>query len=378
MRRRSDPHLGPALRLRLAAADLVAEPLRTVLAVIVLAPMAASWFLLASVATSLDGIGRAGEERNLLITQPEVFDFANLSVGEREIGIAESAAGDDAESVTPLIVRVVKVGDRLLQLRAAATDTWATVDGLLLIDGAVPRAGADEMAVTEAVQAATHWRIGQQVRVFGSALTITGILRGSGSKVASMWVTLERAERLFERPGEFQFVVVRLAAGVDGDAVHQRLRTALPDHVVLDESALQAEATRGLRSLGQVVRVLTVVGMLGLAIGSANATALTLVERRRSIAVLRVLGLPARSILGLLRTRAMLTAGAAIGLGLAVAWPMVANRSTFLLRSFTVHAQVSWFEIATGSCLSLLSAWVGATFSARRVLRAGVRSLVGS
>jgi putative ABC transport system permease protein len=369
-------HLSVAMRVRLALGDLRAEPLRTVLAVLVLTPIAASWFLLATIAGSLDTLGKTGEARNVVVTQPDVFDLSNIHLGTAELDAARAAAGDDAESVSPLIMRLVKLGGRVIQLRAQDPALWTPVGGLRLLDGRIPDPAADEMAITQAVRLATGWDVGDQERVFGTVLTVTAVLEGSGTKVASIWLPLTRAEALFERPGEFQMVVVRVKAGADGDAVRARLRAAMPGFLVLDESAIQAEATRGVRSLGDMARVFTAIGILGLAVGCANTTALTLAERTRSVGLLRVVGFTPRSVRGLLAMRAVLLTIAALVLGVAVAWPFIAARPSFVLRSFTIAPRLELLPTILGCLLSLTSAWVGAAIASRRVLASRAGSLL--
>ena len=361
---------------RLAGGDLRAQPWRTMLAVLVLTPLAASWFLLATVARSLAGLGTVGEERNLVITEPDVFDLANVHLDRDDLATAVTAAGADAESVSPLVLRLVEMDERVLQLRAADTATWSPVHGVTLVDGRLPDAAADEMAVTAAVQAATGWQVGDRQRVFGTEMAITAVLRGSGSKVASLWLPLERAERLFERPGEFQFAVVRLRAEADGDAVRARLRAAFPTLLVLDESAIQAEASRGVRSLGDLAALFSAVGVLGLAIGAANTTALTLAERRRSVGLLRMMGFTPAAVRGLLVVRALFLTLAALALGYLVALAAIQARPSFVLRTFTVALALEWWVVVAGVVLSMASAWVGAVLAARRVLRARPAQLV--
>ena len=363
-------------RARLAGGDLRAQPWRTLLAVLVLTPLAASWFLLATVARSLAGLGTVGEERNLVITEPDVFDLANVHLDRDDLATAVTAAGADAESVSPLVLRLVEMDERVLQLRAADTATWSPVHGVTLVDGRLPDAAADEMAVTAAVQAATGWQVGDRQRVFGTEMAITAVLRGSGSKVASLWLPLERAERLFERPGEFQFAVVRLRAEADGDAVRARLRAAFPTLLVLDESAIQAEASRGVRSLGDLAALFSAVGVLGLAIGAANTTALTLAERRRSVGLLRMMGFTPAAVRGLLVVRALFLTLAALALGYLVALAAIQARPSFVLRTFTVALALEWWVVVAGVVLSMASAWVGAVLAARRVVRARPAQLV--
>jgi hypothetical protein len=368
----------PSLRrlALLAAGDLRAQPLRTALSVLVLVPLAISWFLLASIARSLDDLGRAGEERNVMVTDLDVFDVSNIALGSEELAVAAAAVGDRAESVTPLVLRLVELDERVLQVRAADVGTWSSVHGLQLLSGVLPDPHADEMAVTRAVQVATGWQLGDTARVFGTDFTITGVLQGSGSKVASLWLPLARAERLFDRPGEFQFAVVRLRVGVDGDAVKADLRSAFPDRLVMDESAVQAEATRGVRSLGELALVFTALGIIGLAVGSANATALVVAERSRSLGLLRVVGFAPRAVRALLACRALLLAAGALVVGLAIAWPLVASRPSFVLRSYTINPQVSITIVVLGCALSLGSAYAGALVAGRRALRLPARDLL--
>ncbi|MCB0981355.1 MAG: ABC transporter permease [Acidimicrobiaceae bacterium] len=363
-------------RVRLAAGDLRAQPWRSVIAVLVLTPLAASWFILAVVARSLADLGTVGEARNLVVTEPDVFDLANVHLDGDDLATAAAAAGDDAESVTPLVLRLVEMDERVLQLRAAATGDWAPIYDLTLLDGTVPDGARDEMAITSAVQVATGWQVGDRQQVFGTDFTITAVLRGSGSKVASLWLPLDRAERLFDRPGEFQFAVVRVRADADGDAVRARLRDAFPGRIVLDESAIQAEAARGVRSLGDIAMAFTAVGVLGLAVGAANATALTLAERRRSVGLLRAMGFDAATVRGLLAARAVLTSLVAVLLGLAAATWFVQVRPTFVLRTYTVSLRLEPWVVLAGVALAVLGAWAGAIVAARRAVQATPATLV--
>ena len=364
------------MRARLALGDLRAEPLRTVLAVLVLTPMAASWFLLATISGSLDRLGKTGFERNLVVTETDVFDLANIRLGATELATAVAVTGKDADSVTAAILRIVRMDDRVLQLRAADPAIWTTVHDIRLLAGRLPDEAADEIAVTRAVTVAAGWKVGDQVHVFGTEFTITAELQGSGSKVAALWLPLARAERLFQRPGEFQMVIVRLRSGADGDAVRAHLRAAMPGKLVVDESAIDAEATRGVRSLGDLALVFTAVGIIGLAIGCANATALTLAERGRSVGLLRVIGFGPRSVRGLLTMRALFLTAAALVVGLAVAWPIINARDSFVLRSFTIAPRLSLTTALVGCALSMLSAWLGSVLATRRVLAGPAGALV--
>ena len=144
----------------------------------------------------------------------------------------------------------------------------------------------------------------------------------------------------------------------------------------MDESAVQAEATRGVRSLGDLALVFTALGILGLAVGSANATALVVAERRRSLGLLRVVGFSPSAVRALLACRAVLLAAGALFIGLAIAWPVVATRPSFVLRTYTIDPQVSAVTVAIGCVLALGSAYLGAVVAGRRALRSPTRDLL--
>jgi hypothetical protein len=365
--------LGWATRLRLAAGDLAAQPLRTFLAIVVLAPLAASWFVLAATAAALREAPATEGERVLYVTDPDLFDPGSSWLDPGVLDQAAEIAGADALLVAPVVVRVVEVDGRTVQLRAAEPSVWNPAFGLELQEGREPAAGADELAITASVRSATGWQPGDVIPVFGTDFTITGVYRSSGLSVASLWMRLERAERLYERPGEFQFVAVRLAEGADAEAVRARLQAAFPDLIAVEQSAVQIETSRLRRSLGDVGRASIAIGFIGLLAGAATTTALTVAERSRSIGLLRMLGLSPAQLQGLLATRAVLTAAGAVVIGLAIAVPLVATRDVIVLYTYPVRPTVPLWAVAAGIALSLLSAWAGAVLATRRALRSPVR-----
>ena len=61
---------------------------------------------------------------------------------------------------------------------------------------------------------------------------------------------------------------------------------------------------------------------------------------------------------------------------LAIAWPLVATRPSFVLRSYTIDPRVSVATIAIGCLLSLGSAYLGAIVAGGRALRSPTRDLL--
>ena len=102
--------------------------------------------------------------------------------------------------------------------------------------------------------------------------------------------TLGRAQELFTRPAAVDSIFVLLDAGADLERVQAEVRSTVGEwHVVQPAGGL----FRGADSFTPITAGLTVVGLLGLAIGGQlvfNAVSLSLEERRRETATLSAMG----------------------------------------------------------------------------------------
>lgn len=202
-------------------------------------------------------------------------------------------------------------------------------------------------------------------RVFGTTFTLTAVLEGSGSKVASLWLPLA-GEALFERPDEFQFAFVRVTADAHADAGalggcrtrSPRCSCSMngdpsrrhPRHSVCSATWRSSSPRSASSASPSAVR---------------RGTVLALAERPRSVGLLRTLGFTPRSVRSVVVVRALLlTAAADRLLVLAVVWPLVARRGSFVLRSYTIDPLLSPATALLGFALLLASAWVGALVAA--------------
>ncbi|NUS10948.1 MAG: ABC transporter permease, partial [Streptomyces sp.] len=116
-------------------------------------------------------------------------------------------------------------------------------------------------------------------------------------------------------------VLVRDAAGADPGAVRRGLeRLGVPGQTVTDRAGYRARADRDLELNGWANRVMA--GVLGgfAAVAAANTLVMTVLDRRREVALLRLAGTTRRQVLRMLRGEAVLVAVAGLGIGGAIAW----------------------------------------------------------
>ncbi|NJP42037.1 FtsX-like permease family protein [Actinacidiphila epipremni] len=116
-------------------------------------------------------------------------------------------------------------------------------------------------------------------------------------------------------------VLVHDAPGADHDAVrHALARLDVPGLTVTDRAGYRAQADRDLELNGWANRVMT--GVLGgfAAVAAANTLVMTVLDRRREVALLRLAGTTRGQVLRMLRAEALLVAAAGLGIGALIAW----------------------------------------------------------
>ena len=125
-----------------------------------------------------------------------------------------------------------------------------------------------------------------------------------------------------------QTVVVGLAEGVDAEAARPALEAVVADYPNAELNDMQQALDKTVAQLDLLLNVLT--GMLAMAIiiallGIANTLALSIMERRREIGLLRAVGMTRRQVRRMIRWEAVLIAvfgaviGMLVGVGLGVA-----------------------------------------------------------
>jgi putative ABC transport system permease protein len=169
---------------------------------------------------------------------------------------------------------------------------------------------ASEVAIDEATAERKDVKIGQQIIVAGRAAakqyTVVGIVKfASGESFGGAGVallTLSEAQHVVGEPGRFDQLDVAAAPGVSDEQLRARIRAALPHTVDVRTGAQQAEKnTSDLEENLSFLRTfLLVFAYIALVVGAFiifNTFSITIAQRTREFALLRMLGASRRQIM---------------------------------------------------------------------------------
>ncbi len=194
--------------------------------------------------------------------------------------------------------------------------------------------GDDGMLVSATTSAKRGWRVGDSVTLTGyrgntETMRVSGIYRDT--QILADWVVPERVYEAMT-PANLRadlVVLVRAAPGADVAGLRSKLEQATDPYVVVQ--VLDRDQFKG-RQAGQIDTLLAVLyGLLALAIviailGIVNTLALSVVERRREIGMLRAVGTQRSQVRRAIYLESALIAvfgaivGVALGLGLGSAF----------------------------------------------------------
>jgi ABC-type antimicrobial peptide transport system permease subunit len=279
----------------------------------------------------------------------------------------------ESARISPCQFRHMRIEGQLVQLRACPLEDWQPVHHLQITQGAWPASG--EVAITEGASLSSGWQIGDHLKIYGTSFNISGLVRASGTKFLAVWMSLEDSERLFEISDRYQVVMIQAAPKTDSE----QLRATIEAHPSLagrfDVMFLDAlfnrytEVVRGLLGVSQTLALAAITLVI---LGSYQATRLSLEERSRSVAILRVAGFSEGQLHGLLQLRSlwMLTLAFLFGVVLTVGLLEWANRATPLqVQSVQLEVGLTLPVFLLGYPLSLACAAFGTWISAQSLLK---------
>ena len=154
-------------------------------------------------------------------------------------------------------------------------------------------------------------------------LTVSGIF-DDGSLGANWYISIATLESVSDLPPRDQFVLAKLAEGVDPDTARPEIQATLDEFPQAD---LQSNAEFREQQEGQINQLLAVItGLLSMAmliavIGIAITLALSVFERTREIGLLRAVGMTRRQLRRSVRWEAVIVSvfGAVVGIVVGLA-----------------------------------------------------------
>lgn len=389
--------------LRLAWRELLDRPGRTALTV---GGVALATFVLAGLLGYANGARRAVDEAVAHAGPPVVvtargcpYEAATLLLtggeGLRYLpgAIVETLAADPAvASVSRALMQPVRMELRALQRPPSQLLVLGVDDAYLaerpwleLAEGRWFAPGEDAVVVGSEVARRRGLGVGRHVRLLevDEDVEVVGVLeRGGGQEDGTALMPLASLARLFGLGDRVTAVGVTLhESEADVDAFTARVH-ALPDtQVVRMEQA--RDAARRLVSRARAASLVVAASTVAVALlGLLNTLLVGVLERRRELTVLRLLGAPRQTLASVvvLESTLLATLGAVLGLGAAV---LGARQVARLLAAWLPEGLGAPAVVLAPAELGLILAgvWLGAVvvaaWPAARLARTPVGTLLG-
>ena len=318
--------------------------LRSLLSMLSVAALVCVYLMSSGMINDLQRLGRSllrfPESLLLVFSRNAVFppdshvDNAELAFYKDKI---TETFGDDAVVETlSFFYRVVRISEHSVITAGADYKALDKLAKLELIEGSWPT-DFGQALVNQDFVALTGIGLGEQVRIYGSDLVISGIINSGLWQNALVLFNYEQAMHFYQLEDDFQIGGLMLANGLDPTRVQQSLQglyvNELCCHVYLHDHyyALTQNAFQGFISVYGVVQL---IGLLLITFGAYNAAALALAEHQREIIMSRVIGFSGRQMTWLLLLRTYLVVYMAFLLGWLAA--AIITRMSFYLNPFSM------------------------------------------
>ena len=212
-------------------------------------------------------------------------------------------------------------------------DPYPKLASFRLVKGHAP-AGSDQVLMDTATAQKNHFAIGDRVQVLlphGTRyFTISGLTKfGADNSLPGISIvqfSLPVAQQLFGLVGRYDTINVLTKPGADNVAVERAIKALLPPGVqVVSGQQISNELDNTISSaLSFLSTALLIFGVIALIVGAFtiyNTFSITVGQRTRELALLRVVGASRRQVFSSVLQEAAITGlvGSVIGLGLGVA-----------------------------------------------------------
>lgn len=247
------------------------------------------------------------------------------------------AAVPEVSSAVPLYIGRARLAGKVQDI--AAADAAGVIHALrLTVSSGSAGTGRDGMLVPQAFATAYHLRPGQAVPVqFADGavvpVRVAGVIASSPVFTNVLLpVPLYLAHTSRPLVDEVFISTQRGAGAVPDRAARTDLQRALsgyPNLKLLDQTGLKQQARGQISTVTNIVLALLLLAVVIAAIGIVNTLALSVVERRREIGLLRAVGTSRRQVRRMVRLEAVVISvfGALLGLALGLAFGITLRRS---------------------------------------------------
>ena len=346
--------------------DILHDWGRSLLTVMTLAAVVAAYLILTALSEGYRNYGLEGSSQftNLMVMESNALDPMDSSLGSDVLQAVKSTKIQQVQRVSPMIFRHMSIDKRIMQVRAAPVEDMPTVYRLVLSQGSWPMKD-DDLVASEGVIQITNWKLGNVVQIYGSDFHLVGIVKASGSKFSSLWMSLQAGEKLFGSKRGYQVIFIQLKPDSNVEEVlasmEARFKTLGRYGVYLESQVSERynQTTLGIRRLNLLEQI---IALLAASFGTFCATSLTLLERFREIAILRCVGFIPAAVRRFLFVRILLQVIAAYLIGLGFVLMYVHVRQTLdpiVIQAAALPLSLPGWSIALGLILAVSFAAFG-------------------
>ncbi len=349
--------------------------------------MVVSYLLTAALADAFDDFGAQPGviSHNLVMLAADTIDPMQGTVSQEAFDLAVAAVQAEfgprsVRRAEPTIFRTLRIQDGTMEVFAVAPGAMTEIYALALLDGRLP-VGMTEIAASQEAFALAGWQIGQNVEFYGQVFQLVGQVRYEAGKIASLWMTYDAGMALFGERRGFQVGALNISGDLDPESVRAYLEDVQgirPAYAIYLEHDVHARYGQAVQDLLKFTIVMDILALSVITFGIFNATSLTLTERSREIALLRVVGFSGAAVRGFLFGRALVQTLAAylLGWGLArlVTWKHAA--ASFSMHGMHVQIILSPEVVLPGLVLTSLCAWLAVWLTTRRLGQQNLAALL--
>ena len=202
-------------------------------------------------------------------------------------------------------------------------------------------------------------------------LTVSGIF-DDGSLGANWYISLTTLEAASDLPPRDQFVLARLADGVDPDIARPQVQATLsefPQAELQTDSEFREQQEEQINQLLAIITGLLSMAMVIAIVGIAITLALSVFERTREIGLLRAVGMTRRQLRRTVRWEAVIVSvfgavvGIVVGLALGIALSLAVPAS--IIDGITVPFSTIVTILVVAVVAGVLAAWYPARKASR-------------
>jgi len=272
----------------------------------------------------------SGEPDNVIVlakgNNDEIFsqlDSRTVTEVVNTPGIAVNDAGELRASREMFLVvhRLLEESGafKFLQVRGVTPMAYDVHSNINVVDGQMYRPSQSEVIIGRGVQREHELNVGDQVPIGRKLWTVAGVFESNGSAFESeVWCDLTELASQFRRTGSYSTVVLKTESPDAADDLVERLRNSrsIVCNAQTEPSyyAKQAEQSQMIAAAAWIIAWFMGIGAV---FGVMNTMFAAINQRRKDIAVLRIIGFQPHEILVSFLLEAILISivGGALGIG---------------------------------------------------------------